>query len=60
LRQRLTDAPTALASALQLGLRTSVSKDIGRLVVLTGLPGSGKTTLATQLAAVIAGVSHVP
>jgi len=37
-----------------------VSKDIGRLVVLTGLPGSGKTTLATQLAAVIAGVSHVP
>jgi predicted kinase len=51
LSSELTDAPTALASALQLGLRTSVSKNIGRLVVLTGLPGSGKTTLATQLAA---------
>ena len=28
-----------------------VSKGIGRLLVLTGLPGSSKTTLATQLAA---------
>ena len=28
-----------------------MSEGVGRLLVLTGLPGSGKTTLATQLAA---------
>lgn len=33
---------------------------VGRLVVITGLPGSGKTTLATQLAATMPAVRMNP
>jgi predicted kinase len=33
---------------------------VGRLVVITGLPGSGKTTLATQLATVMPAVRMSP
>ena len=32
----------------------------GRLVVITGLPGSGKTTLATELAAVMPAIRMCP
>lgn len=34
--------------------------DVGRLVVITGLPGSGKTTLATELALVTPAVRMCP
>ncbi len=34
--------------------------EVGRLVVITGLPGSGKTTLATQLATVMPAVRMSP
>ena len=34
--------------------------DVGRLVIISGLPGSGKTTLATELASVMPAVRMCP
>lgn len=34
--------------------------DVGRLVIITGLPGSGKTTLSTELASVMPALRMCP
>lgn len=37
-----------------------MSNGVRRLLLLTELPGSGKTTFATQTSRIIAGVSYAP